>query len=63
MKPRQIKKLRLKLGLTQEQFASRLGVTFVTVNRWEAGKVAPSSLALRQLKRLEKQRTFNKGTQ
>ncbi len=54
MKPRKIKRLRLKLGLTQEQFARKLGVTFVTVNRWEAGKTEPSSLALRQLTELRK---------
>ena len=30
-----IRNLRLSLGLTQEQFAVRLGVTFSTVNRWE----------------------------
>lgn len=62
MKPRKIKRLRLKLGLTQEKFASKLGVTFVTVNRWEAGKAMPSSLALRQLTELRKnnEKTFSR---
>ena len=37
----QIKELRLALGLTQEQFASKIGVMFMTVNRWENGKSKP----------------------
>lgn len=47
---RQIRNLRLKLGLTQEQFAAKVGVTFSTVNRWENGKGKPSPLAMRQIK-------------
>jgi DNA-binding transcriptional regulator YiaG len=27
--------IRLEMGLTQEQFAAKLGVSFPTVNRWE----------------------------
>ena len=49
---REIKRLRLNLRLTQEQFASRVGVTFSTVNRWEGGKSKPSPLAMRQIKEL-----------
>lgn len=37
-----IRKLRLALGLTQEQFAARLGVSFSTVNRWENSRGHPS---------------------
>ena len=33
--PKIVKKLRIELGLTQEQFAAKIGVTFSTVNRWE----------------------------
>lgn len=47
-----IKELRSKLGLTQEQFAAKIGVTFSTVNRWENGKGKPSPLAMRQLEEL-----------
>ncbi len=50
-----IRELRAKLGLTQEQFAAKVGVTFSTVNRWENNKGYPSPLALRQIKAL-----FNK---
>ena len=37
----EIKELRTKLGLTQEEFARLLGVGFTTVNRWENGKAVP----------------------
>jgi len=40
-----IRELRLKNGLTQEQFASEFGVTYSTVNRWENGRSKPSPLA------------------
>jgi DNA-binding transcriptional regulator YiaG len=49
-----IKKLRIQLKLSQEQFAARVGVTFSTVNRWEAGRSKPSPLAWRELERLSK---------
>ena len=47
-----IRKIRNRLGLTQEKFAAKLGVTFSTVNRWENGKTKPSPLALQQIKDL-----------
>ena len=49
---RKIRELRSKLGLTQEQFAAKVGVTFSTVNRWENGKGKPSPLAMRQINEL-----------
>jgi DNA-binding transcriptional regulator YiaG len=42
--------LRHLMGLTQEQFASALGVTYTTVNRWENAHIQPSPLALKQIK-------------
>jgi DNA-binding transcriptional regulator YiaG len=42
--------LRELCGLTQEQFAARIGVTVVTVNRWENYRSKPMPLALRQLR-------------
>jgi putative transcriptional regulator len=42
-----VRELRFRLGLTQEQFAAELGVTFVSVNRWENSKTQPSPMALR----------------
>lgn len=47
-----IRKIRLEMGLTQEQFAAKLGVSFPTVNRWENQKSKPSPLALQKLKKL-----------
>lgn len=46
--------LRSRLGLTQEQFAAKVGVTFSTVNRWESGKSKPSPLAAQQIQGLTK---------
>jgi putative transcriptional regulator len=45
-----IRKLRHLTGLSQEQFAAKLGVAFSTINRWENGHMQPSPLALKQLK-------------
>ena len=42
MTPQTIKALREYLQMTQEAFASILGVTFATVNRWENGKTVPT---------------------
>ena len=47
-----IRRLRSKLGLTQEQFAAKVGVTFSTVNRWETGKSKPSPLAMRRIQEM-----------
>ena len=52
MKPEEIKKLRESFGMTQEDFAHELGVTFATVNRWENRKAVPSRLALKMLDQL-----------
>ena len=35
--------IRRKLGLSQEQMARLLGVSFVSVNRWEGGHSSPMS--------------------
>jgi DNA-binding transcriptional regulator YiaG len=43
--PDHIKSIRQQLGLSQDELAHALGVSFVTVNRWENGKTMPSKLA------------------
>jgi putative transcriptional regulator len=49
-----VRKLRFRLGLTQEQFVAELGVTSASINRWENRKVQPSPMALKLLRqRLE----------
>ena len=45
-----IREVRTRLGLTQEKFAARLGVTLPTINRWENGRASPSPLAIRNLR-------------
>ena len=45
---KRVKEVRRQLGLSQEELAHELGVSFATVNRWENGKTTPSKLAQRQ---------------
>ncbi|MBW4684478.1 MAG: helix-turn-helix domain-containing protein [Komarekiella atlantica HA4396-MV6] len=44
-----IRELRQEMGLTQEKFAAKLGVTFPTINRWENGRSQPSPLAMEKV--------------
>lgn len=44
-----IKSVRKRAMLSQEEFAQALGVSFTTVNRWEAGKCMPSYKAKRNI--------------
>ena len=48
-----IRNFRQSLGLTQQAFASRLGVSFATINRWENGQSKPNRLYWEQLRELE----------
>lgn len=52
MTPKAVKELREQLQLTQEVFASILGVSFATVNRWENGKTTPTGDYARVLQTL-----------
>jgi len=47
-----IREVRGRLGLTQEKFAAKLGVTLPTVDRWENGRSKPSPLAREKLQEL-----------
>jgi transcriptional regulator with XRE-family HTH domain len=47
--------LRTSLGLSQEQLARQLGVSFATVNRWESGRTQMSARASRALAEFEAQ--------
>lgn len=49
-----IKKLRLRLHLSQRTFAFAFGVSVKTVEAWEAGKNIPAGPAQRMLSLLEK---------
>lgn len=49
-----LKDLRTRAKMSAKQMADYLGVSVMTINRWERGKARPSQLALRQLHRLHK---------
>lgn len=44
-----IRKIRMDLGLNQEQLAGSMGVSPITVNRWENGKTKPTVMAQNML--------------
>ncbi len=44
-----VRELRQRCGLTQQEFSACLGVTFVTVNRWENQHSKPSKMAMKLL--------------
>jgi len=44
-----IRGLRKQMGLTQGQLAERLGVSFVTISRWENAQARPNRLSLKAL--------------
>ncbi len=52
MDPKDIKRIRLTLRMSQEKLARAVGVSFCTVNRWERGRTVPSPMALKALKKL-----------
>jgi len=41
-----IKNIRQNVGLSQRAFAKRIGVNYVTLNKYETGKMNPGSQAL-----------------
>ncbi|MBD2725049.1 helix-turn-helix transcriptional regulator [Nostoc sp. FACHB-892] len=47
-----IREARQLLQLSQVEFASKVGVSFQSVNRWENGRNRPIPLALKQVERL-----------
>lgn len=49
----EVRAIRHKLGLTQEDFAYLLGATASTISRWERGDATPSKAYLKVLLRLQ----------
>jgi len=43
--PELVREVRRQLGISQEELAHELGVSFATINRWENGKTTPFKLA------------------
>jgi transcriptional regulator with XRE-family HTH domain len=50
-----VRELRVLTGLTQEQFAAQLGVTYSSVSRWERGRGIPSPLAMQKIEKMVQQ--------
>ncbi len=48
-----VRRIRKEMGLTRIQFAERLGVSSITVHRWESGQSRPRRLAAARLQELD----------
>ncbi len=57
--PEAIRALRVRLGLTQPQFAALISCDAITVSRWETGRRRPQGLYARELRRLMEQSDDN----
>ena len=58
---RLVKELRVKLILSQQEFANLLNVSFASINRWETGKHEPTIKAKRKIVELCKVKQFCQG--
>lgn len=47
--PEEIKRIRKRSFLTQQDFADKIGVAFSTVNRWESGRAKPNLRAMKSI--------------
>lgn len=54
-----LKKTRRKLGLTQEDLARELNVSWVTINRWENGKTVPFKNTMMQFVKFCRENNVN----
>ena len=54
MTPKQIKALRKKLNITQQELADRIGAQRVSVARWEIGSSRPTGAYLKLLLEVSK---------
>ena len=52
--PKEIKNIRLKMMMTQTEFAELLGISFASVNRYENGKSNPTFKVQRKLGELRR---------
>jgi len=48
--PDVLKMTRQKAFMSQEEFANEMGVSVITINRWENGKCKPNLSALKKIK-------------
>ena len=56
---RLVKELRLKLILSQQEFANLLNVSFASINRWETGKHEPTTKIKRKIVALCKENNID----
>jgi DNA-binding XRE family transcriptional regulator len=56
---RLVKELRLKLILSQQEFADLLNVSFASINRWETGKHEPTIKLKRKIVQLCKENNID----
>lgn len=47
--PKEVKRIRQRSFLTQQDFADKIGVAFSTVNRWESGRAKPNLKAMKSI--------------
>lgn len=47
--PKEIKRIRQRSFLTQQEFAKIIGVAFSTVNRWKSGSAKPNLKAMKSI--------------
>ncbi len=59
IEPQAIRRIRGSLGLTQDEFAKELGVSKITIVRWESGDRACKGASARQIYDLERKRCAN----
>lgn len=53
LSPERVRHLRRTLGISQQQLADRMGVTNITVHRWENGKASPNPMATILIEKME----------
>lgn len=56
-----VKAIRERLGLTQEELADRMGVTHAAICMWERGKRTPSGMAVHILRTLDEPKKNRKS--
>lgn len=47
-----IREMRRRTGMTQEELAVKIGVSFTSVNRWENNRQEPLPLAMRRIEEI-----------
>ncbi len=51
--PEEIKNMRLSLNMSQQAFSTKMGISIVSLSRWERGHARPSRLASEKLEEMK----------